>query len=138
MKKILSVLAIALTLVSTSCKKPEGPGGQATITGRVHETNFSMNNGIYVENGQWYSPDADVYIIYGEEATYGDKVSTSPEGVFEFKYLRPGTYRIYVYSKDKEAIVDGNAYAPEIAIEKTVEISDKKGTVDAGTFEIYR
>jgi hypothetical protein len=138
MKKVLTLLTITLAIFSASCSKPAGEGGQATITGRVHETNFSMNAGIYVQNAQYYAPDCDVFIIYGDDASYGNKVSTGPDGVFEFKYLRKGSYTIYVYSKDKDAIVDGNAYAPEIAVSKTVEITDKKGTVDAGTFEIYR
>lgn len=138
MKKILYTLAIVLAVVFTSCKKPAGSGGQATITGKVHVTNFSMTAGIYVENGQYYGPDEDVYLIYGDDNTYSERNRTGPNGEFEFRYLRPGSYRVYVFSKDKDAIVAGNAFAPMIAKEITVTIGGKKETVDGGTIEIYR
>lgn len=138
MKKILYTLAIVLAIVIASCKKPAGSGGQATITGKVHVTNFSMTGGIYVENGQYYGPDEDVYLIYGEDKTYSERTRTGPNGEFEFRWLRPGSYRVYAFSKDKPAIVGGNSFAPLIAEEVTVTISGKKETVDAGTIEIYR
>jgi hypothetical protein len=138
MKRLLMVLALASAFASSSCKKPAGEGGQATIRGMVYETNFSMVSGNYEVNDEYYAPDVDVFIIYGDDATYGNKVQTGPDGVFEFKYLRKGSYTVYTYSKDKDASIAGNAYAPAIAVKKTVEITDKKGTVDAGTFKTYQ
>jgi hypothetical protein len=42
--------------------------------------------------------DQDVYIIYGAENTfYDDDIKTSYDGSFEFRYLRKGTYKIFVY-----------------------------------------
>ena len=44
--------------------------------------------------------DLDVYIIYGKEnSTYDDDQKTSHDGSFEFKYLNPGDYEIFVYSE---------------------------------------
>jgi hypothetical protein len=138
MKKLLSILVIVLTITATSCKKPAGPGGDSTITGKVHVTNFSMVGGIYVENGQYMGADVDVYIIYGDDATYGDKIKTGPDGVFEFRYLRKGDYKVYVYTKDKDQIVAGNSFAPDKAVTVDASISGKKQTVDVGTLEIYK
>ena len=136
MKKILFILLIALTIITTSCKKPAGSGGNSTISGKVHVTNYNAT--FTVVNATYMAPDQDVYIIYGEDVTYGDKVKTSPEGVFEFKYLRPGSYKIYVYSKDKDAFLAGNPNPPEKAVYVDAEITSKKQEVDAGTIEIIR
>lgn len=134
MKKFLSLLAIATVLVFSSCKKPAGSGGNSTITGKVHVTNY---NATYtVINSTFMAPDYDIYIIYGDDATYGDRVKTSPDGVYEFQYLRPGSYKIYVYSRDKDAFLAGNPSPPDKAVYLDIVISSKKQTVDAGTMEI--
>jgi hypothetical protein len=64
--------------------------------------------------------------------------------VFEFKYLRKGNYKIYVYSRDSLGTVgppystlNPNTHAPDKAVFKSVEINDKKAMVDAGTLEIF-
>ncbi len=136
MKKILTLFTIALTVIITSCKKPEGEGGNSTIIGKIHTTNY--NSTFTVVNAVYDSPDQDVYIIYGTDATYGNKTKTGPDGVFEFKYLRKGNYKIYVYSKDKAAYLAGNLNPPDIAIYKEGEITAKKQTVDFGTIEIIK
>jgi hypothetical protein len=50
-------------------------------------------------------------------------------------YLRPGKYTLYCYSKDTtgSSTVDPN----KMVVLKEVEITEKKSTVDAGTFQIY-
>ncbi|MCX6294935.1 MAG: hypothetical protein NTX97_02525 [Bacteroidetes bacterium] len=135
MKKILILFTIALTLIITSCKKPAGEGGNSTITGKIHTTNY--NSTFTVVNAVYDSPDQDVYIIYGDDATYGNKTKTGPDGVFEFKYLRKGNYKIYVYSKDKAAYLPG-INPPDVAVYKEGEITAKKQTVDFGTIEIIK
>ncbi|MEO0403765.1 MAG: hypothetical protein AAF193_02735, partial [Bacteroidota bacterium] len=60
---------------------------------------------------------------------------TNYDGEFEFQFLRPGTYTIYTYSKDTtgQTGVDPD----RMAIIQELEISDRKQTVDAGSFIIY-
>ena len=41
-----------------------------------------------------------IYIIYGNKNnTYDDDISTSYDGTFEFNYLNPGDYEIFLYSE---------------------------------------
>jgi hypothetical protein len=136
MKKIFLILSITLAIVSLSCKKPAGEGGNSSITGMVHVTNYNAN--FTVVNAEYPGADIDVYIIYGDEISYGNRIKTSPDGRFEFRYLRPGKYKVYAYSKDKDAYLDGNTNPPEKAIIDEVEITKKKQTVEAPTLEIYK
>jgi lipocalin len=134
MKKILPVIILMIVLVASSCKKPAGEGGNSTITGKVHVKNY--NSTFTVLTSEYDGPDVDVYIIYGDDVTYGNRLKTSPDGVYEFKYLRPGKYKIYAYSKDKDAFLAGNPSPPNKAIYQEVEISKKKQTVEVPTIEI--
>ena len=42
---------------------------------------------------------ADVYIKYGEERPYGDKMDAGADGYFKFEYLTKGTYTVFAYNK---------------------------------------
>lgn len=134
MKKIFAFLAITSFVIIYSCKKPAGEGGNSSIKGTVWVTNYNSN--FTVVNAEYAGADKDVYIIYGDESTYGDKTKAGPDGVFEFKYLRPGKYKIYVYSDDKEAFLAGNYEAPPKAVFAEGEIKKKKSTVDVGTINV--
>ncbi len=141
MKKVFFVLGITLIVIS-SCKKEAGEGGQATITGKIWARNVRPDFGALYNQGP--GADIDVYIIYGDDATYGNRVKSGPDGVYEFDYLRKGNYKIYAYSKDSVATVatppyspsNPDLHAPNKAIIKSVEITSKKQTVDAGTIVI--
>ncbi|GIV41194.1 MAG: hypothetical protein KatS3mg034_0504 [Vicingaceae bacterium] len=88
-----------LTAIITSCKKEEGVGGNNTIRGRVYALDYNAE--LTQLKAQYYAPDEDVFIIYGEEDDiYDDDFKTDYNGRYEFKYLRPGVYTIYAYSKD--------------------------------------
>jgi hypothetical protein len=95
MKQLLILLVCFVSFFS--CSKYEGQGGSATIKGLVIEQKYnSLGNPI--PNGSYPAPDQDVFIIYGAENTfYDDDVKTSFDGSFEFRYLRKGTYKIFVY-----------------------------------------
>jgi hypothetical protein len=134
MKKLLTIFVLTCLVAVTSCKKPAGEGGNSSIKGKVWTTNYNSN--FTVVNAEYPGADEDVYIIYGDEATYGDRIKAGPDGVFEFKYLRPGKYKVYVYSKDKEAFLAGNYNAPKKAVFAEGEITKKKSTVDVGTINI--
>jgi hypothetical protein len=97
MKKIAYMLILCASLAA--CRKDPGKGGSSLIRGRVWVEDW--NAAFTIKNGEYAGADEDVYIIYGNDISYGDKVKASYNGEFEFKYLRKGSYRIYVYSKDK-------------------------------------
>jgi hypothetical protein len=40
----------------------------------------------------------DVYIVYGDEPIYGDKMETGYDGFYRFKYLTKGKYKVFAYS----------------------------------------
>lgn len=114
-----------------SCKKKAGDGGKASIHGSVKVKRYNPFGTIAI--GEYPGAYENVYIIYGDDVTYGDKTETNPDGKYEFKYLREGKYKIYVYSKDST----GDYSKPKFAVQKDVEIKSKKASVDAGELKIY-
>jgi hypothetical protein len=71
--------------------------------------------------------DENVYIIYGNDQTfYSDDISTSYDGSFEFNYLRPGNYVVFMY----ENCYPCAAQQHEKLFE--VEITEKNQVVDLG------
>lgn len=142
MKKIITITTLFTLAIGTACKKPAGEGGNSTIKGNVYTKNYNSNFSTLL--GKYPGADVDVYIIYGDEATFGERTRSGPDGVFEFKYLRKGKYKIYVYSIDSIATVgpphsmtNPDVNAPNMAVYKDAEITKRKETVDAGTFTIY-
>ena len=97
MKK-LKILLLAMVIFSfCTCTKSAGIGGSSTIKGKVVVDNINILGNIVDSYG---AQDLDVYIIYGKEnSTYDDDQKTSHDGSFEFKYLNPGDYEIFVYSE---------------------------------------
>lgn len=98
MKKSISIIsAFVLALSVYSCKKNEGPGGAATITGVVGSYDV---DGFGNQTDSIVAAKEDVYIIYGGENTmYDDDIETSYDGTFRFSYLEKGNYQLFVYSK---------------------------------------
>lgn len=123
---------VIFSMVAFSCKKDEGIGGTSSIKGKVITREYNSNFTELQE--QYYATDEDVFIIYGDEATYGDKVTTNYDGTYEFNYLREGDYRIYAYSED-------SAHYPTkhlIPVLVDVRISGKKETVEAKDIVILK
>lgn len=87
-----------MALVFSSCAKEPGEGGNSSIRGKVYGIYY--NKSLTAQTGKGYVQDQDVYIIYGDEVSFGDRVRTSYDGAYEFKYLRKGKYKIYTYSRD--------------------------------------
>ena len=113
-------------LVLFACKKVEGEGGTSTISGTVITKDLNSEG---QEQASYPGADEDVFIIYGSDETfYDDKISTSYDGSFKFRYLTPGEYTIFIYS-DCSTCASG-----EEAVIKTVTISEKGQLVDAGEF----
>jgi hypothetical protein len=134
MKRIFFVLIAVVLISSYACKKEAGEGGNSSITGKIRVKDY--NSAFTILNSEYAGYDQDVYIIYGDDVSYGDKTSTNPEGVFEFKYLRKGDYTVYVYSKDTTRNSFGTLQVYTKAIKVQTNISKNKQTVDIGTITI--
>ena len=123
------VILLFILVINASCEKTEGEGGTSTIQGKVWvqewDSGFIKRDSTQDRVGM----GEDVFIIYGNDVSYGDKKECSYDGRFEFKYLRPGNYTLYVYSKDPGP-------AGKKAVVKNVKIEKDKQTVDAGVFVI--
>jgi hypothetical protein len=130
-KFIYSVLLVVITSFLFTCKKPAGTGGNSSIKGTiwVHDYDKNMNTLQY----QYVGVDVEVYIIYGDESTEGDKVNTNGKGEFEFKYLRKGNYTIYAVSKEKIGTTNDSK---DVAVSVETSITKNKSTVDVGQITI--
>lgn len=128
MKNIFYILLL-LTFFS-SCKKDAGVGGTGTVKGKilVNEYSGTTPTGVTFDGA-----DVDVYIVYGgTNSFYDDKITTSYDGSFEFRYLRKGDYKVFVYSKDVLNAVDGDL----IAIFQSATLAKNDEVYDVGTIEI--
>ena len=80
-----------------ACNKHEGEGGTGTIQGYVKlihhpDNDFNLTADTIV------AAKTDVFIVYGDEAYYGDDAETGPDGLYQFEYLTPGHYTLFAYS----------------------------------------
>lgn len=133
MKIIHSILFFAVLIFSIfsfiSCEKEEGTGGMSSISGNIYNTDYSPGFSEIID--QYAIPDTDVYIIYGDDDTYSDKIETSHNGNFKFEYLREGKYTIFVYSKDSSH----SSTSEIIPIKVNVEL-DRKENKNIGKINI--
>jgi hypothetical protein len=131
MKKIILFTAISALFISfTGCTKVEGPGGRATIKGKIL-IEIRDGGGNYLGEHDAYKED--VYIIYGAEGTtHHDEIETSYDGTFEFNYLERGTYKLFIYKDHNPTL---NLPGKDVEIIE-VELSDKKEIKDLGTITI--
>jgi hypothetical protein len=120
-KLVLISLICTASYFMTACKKDPGTGGSSSISGKVYVKDY--NSTFTVLQDEYYGQEIDVYILYGDEKSVGDRVRTSYDGTFEFKYLRKGIYHVFAYSKD--STLQTNAMIPII---KDIEIT-KNGEV---------
>lgn len=116
MRKINLLLLGLLSLVMFSCINEEGEGGTAVVQGKVYKVLHA--NGIYAQDEEslvqmadtFPAAKEDVYIVYGDEPIYGDKMETGFDGFYRFKFLTKGTYRVFAYStltnSAKKAVID--------------------------------
>jgi len=131
MKLRTATLLLALLSVLWGCLKEPGPGGTATIAGKIYAYDYDaeMNN----LRTQYYAPDEEVYIIYGDDSIFSDRTRTSYDGSFRFEYLRPGSYTIFAYSKNVITKLP-----PLVPMKKTVEVPPEGGLILIGDIEINK
>lgn len=130
LKNGIAILFVAVFCFA--CKKPAGEGGKSSIKGSLWAEDW--NSSFTVKNGEYAAYDEDVYIIYGDNVSYNDKTKTNYNGEFEFKYLRKGKYKVYVYSKDKTL----SSPSGDVSIVKEIEITSKKEVKTVDMITIYK
>ena len=99
MKKTVNSLLvlILMAMLLPACNKGPGEGGTGTVQGFVKLVH-------HPDDDYTLTPDTlvaaktDVFIIYGDEAFFGDDVETNADGMYQFEYLRPGDYTVFAYS----------------------------------------
>ena len=137
MKSIyLQLLPICFLLLFSNCKKEAGKGGTSFIKGKVYAKYYDKT--FYILKDSAYAPNVEVYIIYGNEPTYGDHQKTSYDGTYEFRYLRNGSYTIYAYSQDTTGHYNFtlNIYAPLLPVITNAEITKSKQTVEVPDLKV--
>ncbi len=106
--KLVFILTLGVITGLTACEQEEGFGGTSSVSGKVYALDYNTELTELLE--QYYAPDEDVFIVFGDDITYADKVSTHYDGTFEFKNLRKGQYTVYAYSKDTTGNPDGEKF----------------------------
>ncbi|MDP1745140.1 MAG: hypothetical protein Q8L90_06165 [Bacteroidota bacterium] len=134
----LLFLSAAILLMLNSCKKEAGEGGTSFIKGRVYAKYYNKNFTVLADSA--YAPDIDIYIIYGDEFSYGERKRTSYNGTYEFKYLQKGTYKIFAYTRDSTGTYRNlvNQYANDLPVIQEVEITKNKQTVEVPDINIIQ
>ncbi len=119
MKTFKSFLILAVTaLLLSACNKGPGEGGTGTVQGFVKLVH-------HPDDDYTLTPDTmvaaktDVFIVYGDEAYFGDDAETNANGMYRFEYLRPGNYTVFAYS----TLPSGE----KVAVSETVEL--QRGTI---------
>jgi len=129
---ILALTILILSVLFASCAKEAGEGGNSTIYGKIiaydYNAEFTQLKGIYP------AADEDVFIIYGSDRSFSQRIRSNYEGVYEFKFLRPGDYTVYAYSKDSTLTLPSEQYA----VIRKVTIESNKQTVEAAEMKIFR
>jgi hypothetical protein len=132
--QLLTVCIMAAASLS-SCKKEEGKGGNSSIIGHVSMREYFDASFTFLQS-EHAAFGRKVYIIYGDNTGVGDNTDTGPDGNYEFRFLRKGTYKLFVLSEDSAHATP--AYVPDTIFTQVVEIKDKKETVQATPFLIYK
>jgi len=132
MKTTITVCFFLLGAMFTfnSCKKYEGPGGKASITGTIIGKKYDGAGNLLAS---YPLTKHDVFIIYGDDPTntvFDDDTKSSYDGAFRFDNLVKGTYRVFTYGKCPSCASGDTTFL------YSVEVTDKKGEVDLGNIEV--
>lgn len=122
------VVIFSLALVFNACKKPPGPGGQASVKGKVYAYDYDNTVNYLISKG--YSPGTKVFIVYGNNNDIGNTITTSIDGTFEFKYLTKGHYKVFANSLDTSYKVKGNDTEHPVIKEFDIKETRQKITLE--------
>lgn len=123
-------------LIFQSCSKEPGIGGEAKIYGKVYYKHYNSTFTTLINEG--YLSDTYVYIVYGDNINYGQRIKTNYKGEFEFKYLYKGKYTVYTYGLDSLAIVSGQLPISEKAVIQTLDITKRREQKKIEDFIVFK
>lgn len=129
MKTKLFLFCVATAVLATACSKEAGDGGMSSIRGKVYARDYN-SSGTFISEG--YAPEENVYLSYGDNDYVNDDTKTSYNGVYQFNYLRPGDYTVFVYSKCDTCHLDLKV------IKQRINIPDNHSTIELPDFEIRK
>lgn len=132
MKNNTIIAFFLLAVLTMACKKQAGTGGSAKVTGSVWVQEW--NNSFDVLETEYAGADEDLFLVYGDNAGYDDKITTDYNGKFEIKYLQKGKYKLYTYSKDSTF---GSA-SGRVAMVREFEIKENKSNTELPKFVIFK
>ena len=101
--------------------------GSSKIQGRVFRTTYDSQG---IEVSADYEPDVNVYIVYGTEVGYFDKVQTDGAGEYESTSLLKGAYKIFAYS-DYDQITT-------ITVEVSTDVTSNGQTISVNNLAIEK
>lgn len=90
------VFGFLLLLSISGCEKDPGPGGLASISGKLYVYDYNAF-GLLVDSG--YVAGERIYISYGENTNVDDDVRTASDGSFKFEWLQKGKYTVWAISE---------------------------------------
>ncbi len=108
--------------------------GAAVIKGVVREIN-------YVNESSWpnlviedisFAQEQEVYLTFGDQAFYKDRIRTQFDGYFEFSNLIPGDYLVFLYSEDVTGATE------HVVLKFEVTITEFDQVVDLGEITIEK
>jgi hypothetical protein len=129
-----SLVLPILFLVVYSCKKPPGPGGRASVKGKVYVRDFDKYG--YSKISEYYGAGETVYICYGTNEFVGNDIKTANDGSFKFSYLNKGHYKVFANSRDTSIHVNGSNKTIPVVVE--FDITNVTQTVDLGDIIINK
>ena len=136
MKSTTAFFIILAVFIFSSCKKEAGDGGNSSIKGKISRQIRVVLNNPSTAIGTFPAADQDVYILYGDHVSPDDRVQTNYDGEYEFLYLRPGNYKVYVFSNDTNAVA-----VPwdeeHMTVLQELEITDKEQRIVANDMMVY-
>lgn len=129
---ILCIIATICSAFFYSCKPDEGLGGKAEITGKILLQRYCKADASLIDEIPFV--DQDVYLVFGSDPSYGDKVKTSYDGTFMFRYLQPGDYTLYYFC---DSILAGGELKNTVRTQK-FSVSKGSENVNIGSFKAQK
>jgi hypothetical protein len=114
-KKICIIVLLALAAWIVACTKTAGPGGRATVEGKVFVKNFNSYTTDVIS--EYYVAGEQVYITYGDQQVVGNSVKTSVDGSYQFRYLNKGHYKVFANSLDTSVHIKGSKKTIPVVME---------------------
>jgi len=110
--------------------------GNATIKGRLWVINYKKNG--YEIKDISVAQEMEVYLIYGNHASFDERVRTNYDGYFEFRNLIKGDYVVYAYSEQEDEFGDLTGATEKVAKKKYIKIETDNQIIEVtDTLKIF-